>query len=82
MSKVYFTKEISSESLIRIFEKLNVELKGKVGVKISTGEEGSKGYLKPELIKGLVQKVNGTIVECNTAYIGQRQTTLDHLKVI
>ena len=43
MSKVYFTKEISSESLIRIFEKLNVELKGKVGVKISTGEEGSKG---------------------------------------
>lgn len=82
MSKVYFTKEISSESLIRLFEKLNVELKGKVGVKISTGEEGSKGYLKPELIKGLVQKVNGTIVECNTAYIGHRETTKDHMKVI
>ena len=82
MEKVYFTKEISSESLIKIYEKLNYKLEGRVAVKISTGEAGNNHYLKPELINDLVKKINGTIVECNTAYEGKRNTTKDHLQTI
>ncbi len=82
MEKVYFTKEISSESLIKIYEKLNCKLEGKVAVKISTGEAGNNHYLKPSLINDLVIKLNGTIVECNTAYEGKRNTTKDHLQTI
>ena len=81
MSKVYFTKEITKESLIKIYEALGVQLKGKVGVKVSTGEAGSKGYLKADLIGPLVNKLNGTIIECNTAYPGKRNTVEEHLKV-
>ena len=80
-SKVYFTKNINSENLIKIYEKLGINLTGKVGVKVSTGEAGSKGYLKKELISPLVKKLNGTIIECNTAYPGERNTKEDHLKV-
>ena len=80
-SKVYFTKEITPESLIKIYEALNVDLKGKIGVKVSTGEDGSKGYLKADLIGPLVKKLNGTIIECNTAYPGQRNNAEDHMKV-
>lgn len=80
-SKVFYTKEITPESLIKIYEALGVELKGKVGVKVSTGEAGSKGYLKADLIGPLVKKLNGTIIECNTAYPGKRNTVEDHLKV-
>ena len=80
-SIVYFTKEITSESLIKIYEKLGVKLEGKVGVKVSTGEAGSKGYLKADLIGPLVKKLNGTIIECNTAYPGKRNTKEEHLKV-
>jgi len=80
-SKVYFTKEITPEKLIELYEKLGVELTGKVGVKVSTGEAGSKGYLKADLIAPLVKKLNGTIIECNTAYPGARNTKEDHLKV-
>ena len=80
-SKVYFTKEISSESLIRIYEVLGVELTGKVGVKVSTGERGSKGYLKADLIGPLVKKLGGTIIECNTAYTGARTNAEEHYKV-
>ena len=80
-SKVFFTKEITSEKLVEIFEKLGVDLPGKVGVKVSTGEDGSKGYLKTDLIGPLVKKVNGTILECNTAYPGARNTAEDHMKV-
>ena len=79
-SKVYFTKEITPESLIRIYEKLWVELTGKVWVKVSTWERGSKWYLKADLIWPLVQKLNGTIIECNTAYPGSRNTAEEHLK--
>ena len=79
--KVYYTKEITSESLIKIYEKLGVELTGKVGVKVSTGERGSKGYLKADLIGPLVKKLNGTIIECNTAYPGARNTKEEHLEV-
>ena len=80
-AKVYFSKEITPEKLIELYEKLGVKLTGKVGVKVSTGEDGSKGYLKKELIAPLVQKLNGTIIECNTAYPGARNTKEDHLKV-
>ena len=80
-SKVYFTKNITPEKLIEIYEKLGVELTGKVGVKVSTGEAGSKGYLKADLIKPLVTKLNGTIIECNTAYPGERNNAKDHMKV-
>ena len=80
-SKVYFTKEITPESLIKIYETLGVNLTGKVGVKVSTGEQGSKGYLKADLISPLVKKLNGTIIECNTAYPGERNNAEDHLKV-
>ena len=81
-AKVYFTRDISSEGLVRIYEALNGDLKGNVAVKISTGELGGHNYLKPELIKGLVQKLNGTIVECNTAYRGKRFNSADHHQVI
>ena len=80
-SKVYFTKSIPPENLIKIYETLGVDLPGKVAVKVSTGEEGARGYLKADLIGPLVQKLNGAIVECNTAYAGQRNTVADHLKV-
>ena len=80
-AEVYFTSEITPESLVKMFGKLGVEPRGKVGVKISTGEAGGNNYLKPELIGDLVKKVNGTIIECNTAYAGQRNTVEDHMKV-
>jgi len=80
MSKVYFTKNITEESLIKIYDSLERNLQGKVAVKISTGEPGGHNFLNPNLIKGLVQKLNGTIVECNTAYKRKRFTTEDHLK--
>ena len=81
-SKVYFTKEITSESLIKIYEALGRDLKGKVAVKLSSGEPGGHHFLNPNLIKDLVSKVNGTIVECNTAYAGRRNTTEEHWKAI
>jgi len=80
-AKVYFTKNINSLSLIKIYECLGVELKGNIGVKVSTGEKGSKGYLKADLIGPFVKMLNGTIIECNTAYDGARNTVEDHLKV-
>lgn len=80
-SIVYFTKEITPEKLIEIYEKLGVELKENIGIKVSTGEAGSKGYLKSDLIKPLVDKLNGTIVECNTAYPGKRNDAIEHMKV-
>lgn len=81
-SKVYFTKEITPESLIKIYKALGHELKGKVAVKISTGEPGGHNYLKPELIKPLVDSLNGTIVECCTAYRGKRFDAKSHWKAI
>ncbi len=82
MSKVYFTKDISSEGLLNIYKALNIELNGKVAVKISTGEMGGHNYLKPDLIKDLVRKLDGTIVECNTAYKGKRFETKEHWATI
>ena len=81
-STVYLTREISPESLVKIYKALGREAKGRVAVKISTGEAGNPNYLKPELIKQLVDEVNGTIVECNTAYEGKRMSFEDHWQVI
>ena len=80
-SKVYFTKKITPDSLIRIYEKLGVKLTGNIGIKVSTGERGSKGYLKADLIGPFVNMLNGTIIECNTAYPGARNTAKEHLDV-
>ena len=80
-SKVYFTKNINADNLIKMYEALGVDLTGKVGVKVSTGEAGAKGYLKADLIGPLVKKLNGTIIECNTAYSGERNTKEDHMRV-
>ena len=81
MAKVFFTKEITPESLQKIYEALGVKLDGKIGVKVSTGEKGAKGYLKADLIGPFVKSLNGTIVECNTAYPGKRNNAKDHMKV-
>ena len=78
---VYFTSDISPEGLIAVYEALGVSLNGKVAVKVSTGEPPASNYLRPELIKDLVQSVNGTIVECNTAYGGSRAQTAMHYQV-
>ena len=81
-AKVYYTKNITPESLIKVYEALGVKLEGNVGVKVSSGERGSKGYLKKELIAPLVKMLKGTIIECNTAYPGARNTEKDHLEVL
>lgn len=81
-SKVYFTKEITPESLVKIYEALGVKVEGRVAVKISTGEGGNQHYLRPTLIRNLVEKVNGTIVECCTAYGGTRQDPKKHWETI
>ncbi len=81
-SVVYFTREITPDSLIKIYKKLGRELKGRIGVKISTGEPGGHNYLKPELIGKLVKELNAKIIECNTAYAGRRNTTAAHLGAI
>ena len=80
-SKVYFTKEITPESLEAIYQALSVDLPDKVAVKVSTGEAGARGYLKADLLGPFVKSLNGTIVECNTAYDGARNTAADHMKV-
>ena len=81
-STVYMTTDISPEGLVRIYEALGVEAHGRVAVKISTGESSKSNHLRPELIKNLVQKVNGTLVECNTAYGGNRGDTEKHRQAI
>lgn len=81
-AKVYFTKNITEDNLARIYEALGIELKGKVAVKVHSGEEGNQNYLKPEFMKKIIDKVNGTVVECNTAYPGSRDTTSKHNKLM
>lgn len=82
MEKVYFIKNITSQNVVEIFKVLNKELKGKVAVKVHSGEAGNQNYLHPEFLKQIVEYVNGTIVECNTAYEGERNTTEKHLKLM
>lgn len=81
-SKVYFIREITEENLVKMYEILGKELTGKVAVKVHSGEKGNRNYLKPEFIKPLVDRVDGTVVECNTAYQGARNNSLKHKKLI
>ena len=81
-AKVYFTKEITPESVIKMYEKLGKELPGKVAVKLHSGEQGNQNYIRPEFVKAIVERVNGTVVECNAAYEGARNSTEKHKKLI
>ena len=81
-SKVYFTRNITSENVLKMYKVLNIELQGRVCVKVHSGEAGNKNYLKPLFFKDVIDYVNGTVVECNTAYDGERNTTIKHKKLM
>ena len=81
-SKVYFCREVSPSKLVEMYKLLGKELTGRVAVKVHSGEEGNQNYLRPEFMKEMIDYVNGTVVECNTAYAGERNTTEKHLKTI
>ena len=81
-SKVYFTREITPSSVLKLYQALGVELKGRVAVKVHSGEEGNQNFLHPEFWRDVVEYVNGRVVECNTAYEGSRDTTEKHLKLL
>ena len=82
MSKVYFTKDLSSDSLIKLYDILGKKLEGRVAVKVHSGEAGNQNFLHPEYFKDIINYVNGTVVECNTAYSGERDTTEKHMKLM
>lgn len=81
-AKVYFTRTITPEKVVEMYEILGKKLPGKVAVKLHSGEHGNKNYLRPEFVRPLVEHVDGTVVECNTAYEGQRNTTEKHMHLI
>lgn len=81
-AKVYFTKEITPEKVVEIYRKLGKELPGKVAVKVHSGEKGNQNYLRPTFMRPMVEAVNGTVVECNTAYDGERNETSKHVRLI
>lgn len=81
-STVYFIKDITPENIVKIYEKLGKELTGKVAVKVHSGEKGNQNYLHPEFMRSIVEHIHGTIVECNTAYEGARNTTEKHQQLI
>jgi uncharacterized protein len=81
-SKVYFIKEITPDNIVKAYKALGIELKDKVAVKVHSGEEGNQNYLHPEMFKPMVDFVRGTVVECNTAYPGMRDTTEKHIKLM
>ena len=81
-AKVYFIKDITKENIIKAYESLGKKLPGKVAVKMHSGEKGNQNYLRPEFVKDMVNYVNGTVVECNTAYEGARNSTEKHRKLI
>ena len=80
-SKVYFSKTITAEKVLQMYELLGKQLPGKVAIKVHSGEEGNQNFLRPDFWKPVVDYVGGTVVECNTAYPGQRNTTKKHLKL-
>lgn len=80
--KVYFTKKIEPEKVLELYRLTGKELKGKVAVKLHSGEEGNQNFLKPEFFKPMIEYVNGVAVECNTAYEGSRNTTEKHLQTL
>ena len=77
-SKVYVTKEITPEAVLKLYDAMGVSLPGKVAVKLHSGEVGNQNFIRPEFWKPMVEKVGGTIIECNTAYEGRRNTTEAH----
>ncbi|MEY8337680.1 DUF362 domain-containing protein [Lachnospiraceae bacterium 62-35] len=81
-ANVYFTKEITPETVIKMYQVLKKELPGKVAVKVHSGEKGNQNYLRPEFMRPMVEMVNGTVVECNTAYDGARNSTKKHQQLI
>ncbi|MBQ9267605.1 MAG: DUF362 domain-containing protein [Clostridia bacterium] len=81
-AKVYFTRKITPEKVVELYQLLGKELPGNVAVKVHSGEEGNQNYLRPAFMKPMVEHVNGTIVECNTAYGGERNTSEKHLKTL
>ncbi len=81
-AKVYFTRDLSPESVVKLYQKLGRELPGKVAVKVHSGERGNQNYLRPLFMKPMIEKVQGTVVECNTAYDGARDTTEKHLELM
>ena len=81
-AKVYFTKNITPESVVKMYEVLGKELGGKVAVKVHSGEQGNQNYLKPEFMKLIIERVKGTVVECNTAYEGARNTSDKHKELL
>ncbi len=81
-AKVYFTKDIKPENIVKLFKMLGKDLTGKVAIKVHSGEEGNQNYLKPEFMKPMVDYIKGTVVECNTAYEGARDTTEKHKKLM
>ncbi|MGN1370683.1 MAG: DUF362 domain-containing protein [Candidatus Coprovivens sp.] len=81
-SKVYFTKVLEPSSLIKLYKEIGAFLPGNVAVKLHSGEKGNQNYLKPEFVKEIIEYVNGTVVECNTAYEGARNTTDKHLELM
>lgn len=81
-AKVYFTKNLSSESLIKIYNAVGKTLTGKIAIKVHSGEDGNQNFLHPEYFKDIIEYVNGTVVECNTAYDGARNTTEKHKELM
>lgn len=81
-SKVYFSKNITADEIVKMYEKLGITLPGNVAVKVHSGEAGNQNFLGPDLYKEVINKVNGTVVECNTAYAGRRNTTEEHLQTM
>lgn len=81
-SKVYFCKEITPENVVKLYQQLGVNLEGNVAVKVHSGEAGNQNYLHPEFMKPMIDYVNGTVIECNTAYEGQRNTTEKHKQLL
>ena len=79
---VYFTKDITPSNMLRIFKKLNIQLKGNIGLKVHTGEEGGKYFLTPDFLKEIYDFTNGTFIECNAAYNGSRNTTERHMDLL
>ena len=81
-SKVYFSKEITSEKVLELYKMLGKELSGNVAVKVHSGEKGNQNFLRPDFWENIITHVGGTVVECNTAYSGERNTTEKHKKLI
>ena len=81
-AKVYFSKEISPEKVLEMYKKLGINLPGKLAVKVHSGEEGNQNFLRPEFWKPVIDDLKGTVVECNTAYPGTRNTTKKHTKLM